>query len=329
MTALITGGGGFLGTAIARLLRARGEQVRSFSRSRYEHLDALGVEQFAGDLGDALAVEAAAAGCGIVYQVAAKAGIWGRYRDYHAANVTGTQNVLAACRKHAIARLVYTSSPSVVYHGGDMEGVNESVAYPRKFEAHYPHTKAIAERLVLEANGPRLATVALRPHLIWGPGDPHLVPRLIARARAGKLRRIGRDAKKVDVIYIDNAALAHVQAGDKLTPRSAVAGRAYFLSQGEPVFLWDFINKVLAGAGLPPVERSIPFRLAWCAGAMFEALYSLLGLSREPPMTRFVARQLATAHWFDISAARRDFGYEPVVSTEEGLRRLAAEAKTA
>jgi len=324
MTALVTGGGGFLGSAIVRLLRNRGNRVCSFSRHRYEHLAALDVDQLVGDLTDAAAVQAAVAGCDIVFHVAAKAGIWGAYRDYHAANVTGTENVLAACRNCNVSRLVYTSSPSVVYAGGDVEGINESAPYPRRFEAHYPRTKAIAERMVLAANGPTLATVALRPHLIWGPGDPHLIPRLIARAQKGKLRRIGKTPKKVDVIYVDNAALAHVQAGDKLLPGSMVAGKAYFLSQGEPVFLWDFINRVLMDAGIAPVERTIPFRVAWCAGITFEWIYALLRLSGEPPMTRFVARQFATAHWFDISAAQRDFGYQANVSTEEGLRRLAA-----
>ena len=326
MTSLVTGGGGFLGSAIVRLLVERGDSVRSFSRSRYPHLAELNVEQIAGDLADVAAVENAIDGCDTVYHVAAKAGFWGCYRDYYAANVTGTQAVLSACRKRGVRRLVYTSSPSVVYNGGDMEGVDESAPYPKKFEAPYPHTKAIAERLVLEANGPDLSTVALRPHLIWGPGDPHLIPRLIARARAGKLRRVGRVAKKVDTIYVDNAALAHLLAGERLAPDSVVAGKAYFLSQGEPIFLWDFINRILEGAKLPPVERTISFRTAWCAGSLLEIVYRTCGLSGEPPMTRFVARQLASAHWFDISAARRDLGYEPVVSTEEGLRRLILSA---
>jgi nucleoside-diphosphate-sugar epimerase len=323
MTALVTGGGGFLGSAIVKLLRQRGDRVRSFSRGRYDFLEMLGVEQAQGDLADRAAVERAVRGSDIVYHVAAKAGIWGRYSEYYSVNVQGTENVLATCKKHGIARLIFTSSPSVIYHGGDMEGVDESVPYPTRFEAHYPRTKAIAERMVLEANSRELQTVAIRPHLIWGPGDPHLIPRLIARARAGKLRQIGRQNKKVDVIYIDNAALAHVQAGDRLTPDSAIAGKSYFLSQGEPVPIWDFINRVLEMAGLPRVERHVSFGLAWSIGGICELFYGLLGISREPPMTRFVARQLATAHWFDISAARRDFGYAPVVSTEEGLRRLA------
>jgi nucleoside-diphosphate-sugar epimerase len=326
MRALVTGGGGFLGSAIVRLLRERGQTVRCFSRQLYSHLEQLGVEQIQGDLSDAAAVEQAVASCDIVYHVAAKAGVWGRYRDFLSANVTGTGNVLKACQKASVRRLVYTSSPSVIYHGGDMEGVNEAIPYPAKFEAHYPRTKAQAEQLVLAANGPELATVALRPHLIWGPGDPHLIPRLLDRARAGKLRRIGRDAKKVDVIYIDNAAHAHVLAGERLEPGSTIAGKAYFLSQGEPVVLWDFINRILQSAGIAPVQKHVSFALAWTAGAVCESLYRLLCLRSEPPMTRFVARQLATAHWFNISAARRDLGYEPLVSTEEGLRRLASGA---
>jgi nucleoside-diphosphate-sugar epimerase len=322
MRALITGGGGFLGSAIVRKLRARGDEVRSFTRGDYPELAALGVEQRQGDLADAEAVAAAAAGCDVIFHVAAKAGIWGPFEAYHQVNVVGTENVVAACRRHAVRRLVYTSSPSVVYHGKDQEGVDESVPYPKHFEAAYPHTKALAEQLVLKANGSELATVSLRPHLIWGPGDPHLLPRLLARARAGKLRQIGHQDKLVDSIYVDNAADAHLLAADRLAPGAAIAGKAYFLSQGEPVPLWDLINRMLAAGGAPPVTRRVPFAAAYAAGWLLETVYGLLGRQEEPPMTRFVARQLATAHWFDVSAARRDLAYQPAVSLEEGLRRL-------
>jgi nucleoside-diphosphate-sugar epimerase len=234
----------------------------------------------------------------------------------------GTENVLAACREHGIARLVYTSSPSVVFNGRDMEGVDESVPYPRHFKAYYSQTKALAEQMVLRADGPRLATVALRPHLIWGPGDNHLVPRLLARARAGRLRRIGRLSKRIDSIYIDNAAQAHLLAGDRLAPGSAIAGKPYFLSQGEPLPLWDLVNGILQAAHLPPVTRSVPVAAACAAGWLLEMLYALFRWPGEPLMTRFLARELTTAHWFDIRAARRDLGYEPAVSIDEGLRRL-------
>ncbi len=323
MKVLVTGGGGFLGSAIVRQLRARGDAVRSFSRSEHPHLAALGTEQARGDIADAEAVERAAEGCDAVIHVAAKAGIWGPAAEYEAANVHGTMNVIAACRRHRIRRLVYTSTPSVVAAGHDIEGGNESLPYPDRFLADYPRTKAIAEGGVRCANTPELATVALRPHLIWGPEDIHLIPRLLKRARAGKLRIVGSGRNRVDVTYVDNAADAHLAALDRLTPGSPIAGRAYFISQGDPVELWPFINRILDLVGLPPVSRRVPFRVAYGVGSVLETWYRWLGLRGEPAMTRFVASQLAHSHWFDISAARRDLGYAPQISTEEGLRRLA------
>jgi nucleoside-diphosphate-sugar epimerase len=322
MQALVTGGGGFLGGAIVRRLVDRGDRVVSFSRTFYPELEAIGVHQIQGDVADAGAVSAAAAGCEVVFHVAAKAGIAGPFAEYHRVNVLGTENVLSACLEHGVRRLVYTSSPSVVFAGGDMEGVDESVPYPDHYEAHYPRTKALAEQIVLGANSPALATVALRPHLIWGPGDNHLVPRLLARA--SRLRRIGGANKLIDSTYIDNAADGHVRAADRLEPGSAIAGRAYFLSNGEPVPLWDLVNRILAAAGRGPVTRSVPYKLAYAMGWGFEKLYGLLRLRTEPPLTRFLVQELTTAHWFDISAARRDLGYEPAVSLDEGLRRLEA-----
>jgi nucleoside-diphosphate-sugar epimerase len=322
MNALVTGGGGFLGGAIVRRLVARGDQVSSLSRGAYPDLFELDVLQHCADIADVEMVERAVEGCDIVFHVAAKAGIWGRAAEFERVNVEGTRNVLAASRKHGVSRLVYTSSPSVVFSGRDMEGVDESVPYPTHHEAHYPRTKAIAERLVLEANGPDLATVALRPHLIWGPGDNHLVPRILARGRAGKLRGIGKANKLIDCMYIDNAAHAHILAADRLVPGSPIAGKVYFLSQGEPLPLWDLVNRILATADLPPVTRTVPVWLARLAGRLLQAWYGLLRREKEPPMTPFLAGELSTAHWFDISAARRDLGYEPLVSIEEGLRRL-------
>jgi nucleoside-diphosphate-sugar epimerase len=322
MKALVTGGGGFLGRAIVERLCARGDTVRSLARGDYPELRALGAEPFRGDVADPEAVLRAVDGCEVVFHVAAKAGIWGPYHEYHRCNVEGTRNVLEACRARGVRRLVYTSSPSVVFDGRDMEGVNESAPYASHFESPYPETKALAERMVLEADCDELATTALRPHLIWGPGDNHLIPRLIARARAGRLWRIGRKDHLVDSIYIDNAAEAHLLAADRLGPGSSVRGKAYFLSQGEPWPLWDLINGILAAAGLPPVTRTVPRRAALLAGSLLECAYRTLGRSTEPPMTRFLANQLSTAHWFDIRAARRDLGYRPTVSIEEGLRRL-------
>jgi nucleoside-diphosphate-sugar epimerase len=320
--ALVTGGGGFLGGVIVRMLRQQGHQVASFSRGDYPALKSLGVEQFRGEVEDRAAVEAAATGCDVIFHVAAKAGIWGDFKEYYQANVTGTENVLAACRVLGINRLVYTGSPSVVFDGQDVEGGDESLPYPASYVAHYPQTKASAERLVLAANSPSLATVALRPHLIWGPGDNHLVPRIIAKGRAGKLRRIGQRPCLVDTVYVDNAARAHLLAAERLVPGSAVAGKAYFISNGEPLPLWDMVNRILAAADLPPVTRTISPQLAYAAGLLCETVWRALPLAGEPPMTRFIAKELATAHWFNIDAARRDLGYLPEVSVDEGLKRL-------
>ena len=322
MKALVTGGGGFLGQAIVRGLRRRGAEVRSFSRHSHGALDALGVEQRAGDLADSEAVAAAVQGCDIVFHVAARPGIWGDYEEYHRPNVLGTQNVIAACRAHGVRRLVYTSSPSVVFDGRDMEGVDESVPYPPDFEAHYPKTKALAERLVREANDAQLATVSLRPHLIWGPGDNHLLPRLVARARAGQLARIGSRSNLIDTVHVDNAADAHLLAAERLAPGSPVAGKVYFISQGEPVPMWEMVNRLLRAAGAPPVTRTVPVWLALLLAWGFETAHRLTGNAREPRLTRFLVHELSTAHWFDISAARRDLGYAPVISIAEGLERL-------
>jgi nucleoside-diphosphate-sugar epimerase len=322
MNALVTGGGGFLGKAIVTRLIARGDAVTSFARGDYPELHALGVNVKQGDLTDSDAVKRAADGCDIVFHVAAKPGIWGPYQEYYRTNVVGTENVVTACRAGGIARLVFTSTPSVVFDGKDQEGIDESAPYPEHYHAFYPQTKAIAERLVLQANDNRLATVALRPHLIWGPGDNHLVPRILARARAGMLRRVGRRANRVDCVYIDNAADAHLLAADRLAPGAPIAGKAYFISQGEPWPLWDLVNAILKAADLPPVTRTIAPSVAYAAGWAFEMTYRLLGLTGEPRMTRFLARELSTAHWFNIDAARRDLGYAPTVSIDEGLRRL-------
>ena len=321
MKALVTGGGGFLGGAIIRLLWERGDEVHSFSRGDYPELARMGAVQHRGDLADRAAVNRAAEGCDVVFHVAAKAGIWGKYADYHRANVVGTENVIAACTSNGVGRLVFTSSPSVVFDGSDIEGGDELLPYPTHYEAHYPRTKAMAERLVIAADSPFLSTVSLRPHLIWGPGDNHLTPRIIARGKDGKLRRIGKRECLVDTIYVDNAARAHILAADRLSS-GGVAGKVYFISNGEPVPLWEMVDRILKAAGLPPVTRSIPVGLALAAGTVCETLWSAFGLPGEPPMTRFVAREMATAHWFDISAARRDLGYSPEVSIDEGLKRL-------
>ena len=327
MKLLVTGGGGFLGQALCRGLVERGHEVASFNRGRYEPLDALGVRQLQGDLADRDAVIAAARGCEAVFHNAAKAGAWGSAESYHRANVVGTDNVIAACRAHGIGRLVYTSSPSVTHRATQpvAGGTADNVPYGEHFKAPYPATKAIAERAVLAANTVDLATIALRPRLIWGPGDQQLLPRLAARARAGRLRLVGSGDNLIDTTYIDNAAQAHFAAFEHLHTGARCAGRAYFISNGEPKPAREIINALLRAAGAPPVTKTLPFPLAYAIGATCEAAWTLLPLRGEPPLTRFLAEQLATTHWYDMTAATRDIGYMPRVSIDEGLARLAAE----
>lgn len=323
MTALVTGAGGFLGTYLVEQLLARGDRVRAFYGRRRPTVDSKHLEIVQADIRDRDAVVAACEQIDVVFHAAAVAGIWGPWDRYHGINTLGTQHVLEGCRRHGVRRLVFSSSPSVTFAGSDQCGVNESAPYASRWLCHYPHSKALAEQMVLAANDrDGLLTCSLRPHLIWGPRDTHLVPRLIERARRGQLRRVGDGKNLIDMVYVENAALAHLQAADALQGTAAPAGRAYFISQGEPVNCWHWINELLALAGVPPVKKSISARAAWNAGAVCETVWRLLRLESEPRMTRFLAAQLSTSHYFDISAARRDFGYEPTISTAEGMCRL-------
>lgn len=326
MKVLVTGGGGFLGQALCRGLVERGHDVSSFNRGHYPALDALGVRQLRGDLADADAVHEAARGVDAIFHNAAKAGAWGAYAEYHRANVVGTQHVLDACRAHRIGRLVYTSTPSVTHRATHPVegGTADTVPYGEGFRAPYATTKLIAEKAVLAANDASLATVALRPRLIWGPGDNQILPRLVERARAGRLRIVGNGDNRVDTTYIDNAARAHFDAFERLAVGAPCAGRAYFISNGEPMPMRELLNALLRAAGAPEVHKSLPFGAAYAIGAVCETAWPLLRLRGEPPMTRFLAEQLSTAHWYDMAPATRDLGYVPRVSMQEGFERLRA-----
>ena len=323
MNALVTGGGGFLGLALVEQLVHRGDHVRVLCRGDYPRLRELGVEQVSADIRDTSRVAAACQDIDTVFHVAAVSGIWGDWSHYYSINTKGTLNVLHGCQTHHVQRLVYTSSPSVVYDGRDHINADESLPYPTRFLCHYPHSKALAEQAVRKAaaDGP-LLTVSLRPHLIWGPRDNHLIPRLIARAQAGRLVRVGPGTNRISISYVDNAAIAHLQAADALQPGSPLNGQAYFINDPDPVAMWPWIDELLRRAGLPPVRRTIPAGLAYAAGWTLETLHHLLGRSAEPPMTRFLAQQLAGSHHYSIERARRDFGYAPPVDHATGMDRL-------
>ena len=258
MKALVTGGGGFLGGAIVRGLQADGHDVVSISRGRYPELEALGVRCVQGDLARGEGLREALKGVETVFHTAAKAGVWGARDDYMRANVDGTRHVLKAVQEAGIRTLVYTSSPSVCFDGQDHVDAGNDLPYAARYLAPYPESKAIAERLVLDANGPELATCALRPHLIIGPGDPHILPRLVQRAKAGRLVIVGQGENQVSCTDVANAAAAHLDAAYALTPDAAHAGRAYFIGQAEPIRLWSWINDVLGRLDLPPVTRRLP-----------------------------------------------------------------------
>ena len=327
---LVTGGGGFLGGAVVDALLARGDDVVSVARGDYPALRGRGVDTRRGDLAEPAVARAAVEDVDVVLHVAARAGISGSDAQFRRSNVDATRVLLDACRAAGVGRFVFTSTPSVVHTGGDITGGDESLPYATRFDSAYPATKAEAERLVLAANAPDLATVALRPHLVWGPGDTQLVPRILARARAGRLRLVGDGSAVVDTTYVDDAAQAHLDAADRLAPGAPCAGRAYFVTSGDPRPVRDLVNGILGAGGLAPVHAGVPVPVAVAAGAALETAWrvlervGVLGEGSEPPMTRFLARQLATAHWFDITAARRDLGYAPRVPLDEGFARLAA-----
>jgi nucleoside-diphosphate-sugar epimerase len=362
MNTLVTGGTGFLGRQLVERLLAEGRTVATLARTPSPELERQGVRFIRASLDDLAAVRAACAGIETVFHVAAKVGVWGRHGDFFRTNVLGTRALLEGCREHGVKRLVFTSTPSVVYTGGDLAGVDESLPLTTNCPSPYPLTKAIAEREVLAANSPELRTVALRPHLIWGRGDPHLIPRVLARARAGRLRIVGSGTNRVDLVHVSNAVDAHLLAeaalrechvlrdmpsetgaekchvirdipigpapGDRHTlyakpaGRRRADGRAFFITNGEPVVLWEWINALLVALGEPPVTKRISLGAASAIGATCEAVWKLGRLRGEPPMTRFVAAELAKDHWFDLTAARRDLGYNPRVSMAAGTAEL-------
>jgi 2-alkyl-3-oxoalkanoate reductase len=356
--ALVTGGTGFLGRHIVEKLLAAGRPVTVLGRNPAPDLAARGVRFIRASLNDEAAVRAACRGIDTIFHVAAKVGVWGRYDDFFRANVLGTRALLSGSREHGVTRFVHTSTPSVVYNGRSLANADESLPLTTSCPSPYPLTKAIAEREVLAANSSSLLTVALRPHLIWGVGDPHLVPRILARARSGRLRIIGDGRNRVDMVHVQNAADAHLLAesalllpssppnptchliSDKLSdsvvyqqspsinsPHFSAAGRAYFITNGEPVVLWDWVNQLLTALGEPPVTRHISLRTASAIGSICEAAWRVLPLSGEPPMTRFIAAELAKDHWFSLDAARRDLGYTPRITMAAGTADLVAALK--
>ncbi|TQF02635.1 NAD-dependent epimerase/dehydratase family protein [Kitasatospora acidiphila] len=323
---LVTGGSGFLGAEICRQLTARGTETVSFSRRPSRTLEQLGVRQVHGDLVDRAALDRAVPGCDAVVHNAALAGISGAPGPYWRTNVAGTRTVIDRCRAHGVRTLVHTSTASVVFRPGGLENADERLPYPVRHLAAYPHTKAVAEALVLDANGPELAALSLRPHLIWGPGDPHFVPALTRLVRRQTLVMPGSGANLVDTTHVRTAAHAHLLALDLLHQGQPVGGRAYFIAQGEPLPLGGFLALLLATAGIRATWRPVPVPLAVAAAAAREAVSRLrrgtgshAGTGTRD-LSRFLVAELVHPHWFDLTAARRDLGFTPPIGLAEGMR---------
>jgi nucleoside-diphosphate-sugar epimerase len=320
--ALVTGGGGFVGLAVVRKLVGMGVETSVVGRHRYNEVERLGARCLVGDIRDREFVTSVMAGHDTVFHVAAKAGVWGSRKEYFSINVTGTENVISACLENGVRFLVHTSTPSVVFDGRDIQGGDETLPYSRNPLCHYAASKIAAEKRVLATNSEKLKTTVLRPHLVWGPGDTQIIPRLVQRGRQGDLKIVGRGKNLVDISYIDNVALAHILAAENLAASGKAAGEPFFISQGKPVVLWDWINELFAHLGLPAVTRIVPYTAAYSGGWIIEKVYQALRLRDEPKMTRFLAEQLAKSHWFSISKAERILSYSPPVSTREGMKKL-------
>jgi len=319
MRVLVTGAGGFLGRAVVRRLNEAGHAVVALVHDRADEI--AGTEQKSSDIVNLDAMAQAVAGCDAVVHCAARVTPFGRIDDYYDVNVRGTDNLLAACEIAGVRKFVFTSCASVVLDRGDLNGVNETQRMPARAPTPYLATKAIAERHVLAANAADFATVALRPHLLWGPGESTLLPRLAALAKAGKLRLFGEAGKKIDSCYVDNAADAHVAALERLEPDAAIAGKAYFVTQGEPASVEGFVNGLLRAAGYPAEMRRLSAPVA-------HVLASTAPLRRavgaDPLVTFDLLALFGRAAWFNIAAARRDLGYQPRVGMAEGLARVSS-----
>lgn len=322
MTVLVTGASGFLGSALAVHLAETGHDVRAFQRRPSGSAAAVaGVRDVLGSVTDADAAARAVDGVDAVVHLAAKVSLAGDAGDFHAVNVEGTRVLLGAARAAGVRRLVFVSSPSVAHAGASIVGDDALPADPGRARGEYARTKAQAELLALAADSPGLAVVAVRPHLVWGPGDPQLVERIVARASAGRLPLLDHGAALIDSTYIDNAVTGIAAA---LERADDVHGRAYVVTNGEPRPVAELLAGICTAAGVPVPRWRVPASVARLAGSAIEGAWRMRPGADEPPMTRFLAEQLSTAHWFDQRRTRADLHWKPEVSIDEGFRRLAA-----
>lgn len=326
MKVLVTGATSLIGDGVVMALLARGDEVVTLQRTaRAARLDSGGgVDEHLGDIRDRDVVREAARGCEGIVHLAAKVGVVGEWESYRSVNVDGTANVIAAAQEFGIPRLVHVSSPSVAHGGEALIGASAEAPIIGRKHAWYAESKALAELDAIAATSDRLGVVAIRPHLVWGPGDTQLVGRIVERAASGRLALVGGGRALVDTTYIDNAVDALTAALDAVAPGATCAGRAYVVSNGEPRMIRELVAGICAAAGVEFAPRSVPLRVGRTAGALVERVWPLLRRDDEPPLTEFLAEQLGTAHWFDLRPARDDLGWHPRITIDEGLARLAA-----
>ncbi len=316
MRVLVTGASGLLGRGTALSLLARGDDVTVLQR----RTAALPCREVLGDVADPVAVRTAAAGQDAVVHLAAKVDVVGRWAEYARANVVGTRVIVAACRAAGVRRLVHVSSPSVAHAGQPLVGVGAEPADPGGARGHYSRSKALAELIALAADGSELEVLAVRPHLVWGPGDTQLVERIVTRARTGRLLLPGSGAALIDTTYVDNAVDALLAALDA----AGVHGEALVVSNGEPRPVAEVIARLCAAAGVRGPRGRVPVSAAWLVGALVEGAWAGLRRRDTPPLTRFLVEQLSTAHWFDQRRTREVLRWTPRVGLDEGFARLAA-----
>lgn len=318
MIVVVTGASGFLGRSVAAAAVAAGHDVRTLQRRPAR---VPGAHDVLGSICDNALVERAVAGAGAVVHLAAKVSLTGSRREFHEVNVGGTRTLLDAAARAGLHRFVQVSSPSVAHTGTSLTGVGAESADPARARGHYARSKAEAELLALGRDSDTLSVVAVRPHIVWGPGDTQLIDRVVDRARRGRLPLLNHGTALIDTTYIDNAASGILAALDRA---DAVHGRAYVITNGEPRPVADLLAGICRAAGVPPPSWSVPAGLARGIGGIVEGVWRLHPGPDEPPMTRFLAEQLSTAHWFDQRPTRRDLRWRPSVSIAEGLDRLAA-----
>ena len=321
MKVLVTGTGSLLLGGIASELVCRGDEVVCLQRRPSVFVEHQNAREVLADICEEDAVVAAAHGCDAIIHGAARVGVVGTQKDFYDTNVTGTRNILHAAEQQHISRLVFVSTPSVAHTGDSLIGAAAGTAEIGRSRSYYAESKAIAERTVLNARNEDLAVVAIRPHLVWGPGDTQLVGRIVERAASGRLAVIGTGDALVDSTYIDNAISAHIAALDALHIGSACDGKAYVISNGEPRTVNELMRSMCAAAGIPFEPRHLSLALGVRLGSLIERLWPMMR-SSEPPITRFIAEQLGTAHWFDQRAVQKDLQWSPHISLDEGFERL-------